>query len=130
MPERQVQQMAQKQSNSKYRDSSSKIIFEDTILCAQFLRGYLDIPLLRDVRPEDIEDVSERYVHMFMEERDSDVVKRVRMKTNETPFFLVSLIEHKSKVDYNVAYQQMTKRDRREHLVRTDKLTNDRQVMR
>ena len=97
--------MAQKQSNSKYRDSSSKIIFEDPILCAQFLRGYLDIPLLRDVRPEDIEDVSERYVHMFIEERDSDVVKRVRMRTNETPFFLVSLIEHKSQVDYNVVMQ-------------------------
>lgn len=63
-------------SNSKVRDSSGKIIFGDPILCAQFLRGYVNIPLIRDVQPEDIEDVSERYVHMFAEERNSDVVKK------------------------------------------------------
>lgn len=48
---------------------SGKIIFEDPILCSQFLRGYTQIPLLKDVQPEDIEDVTERYVHMFTEER-------------------------------------------------------------
>lgn len=31
--------------NFRHRDSSGKIIFEDPILCAQFLRGYADIPL-------------------------------------------------------------------------------------
>ena len=92
-------------SNSQTRDSSSKLIFENPVLCAQFLRGYLDIPLLKEVQPEDIEDVSERYVHMFTEERNSDVVKRVNIKTDGTPFFLVSLIEHKAKVDYNVVMQ-------------------------
>ncbi len=76
--------------NSKYRDSSSKIIFEDPILCAQFLRGYVDIPLLKNVQPEDIEDVSERYVHMFVEERDSDVVKRVKIGKEKTSFYLIS----------------------------------------
>ncbi len=91
--------------NSRHRDSSSKIIFEDPILCAQFLRGYVDIPLLQNVQPEDIEDVSERYVHMFVEERDSDVVKRVKLQDAETPFYLISLIEHKSDVDYNVVMQ-------------------------
>ena len=92
-------------SNSKIRDSASKLIFENPVLCAQFLRGYLDIPLLKEVQPEDIEDVSERYVHMFTEERNSDVVKKVHIKTDGTPFFFVSLIEHKSKVDYNVVMQ-------------------------
>ncbi len=33
------------------------------------------------------------------------MVKRVRMKNNETPFYLISLIEHKSNVDYNVVMQ-------------------------
>lgn len=91
--------------NRKARDSSSKLIFENPILCAQFLRGYLDIPLLKEVQPEDIEDVSERYVHMFTEERNSDVVKKVHIKSDGTPFFLISLIEHKAKVDYNVVMQ-------------------------
>ena len=101
----------QSQSNSKYRDSSSKIIFEDPTLCAQFLRGYLNIPLLKDVQPEDIEDVTSRYVHLFSEERNSDVVKRVHItpqestSAEETQFYLISLIEHKSNVDYNVVMQ-------------------------
>ena len=98
-------QMKKKISNSQMRDSSSKLIFSDPILCAQFLRGYVDIPLLKDVQPEDIEDVTSRYLHMFTEERNSDSVNRVRIKMNETPFFIVSLIEHKSNVDYNVVMQ-------------------------
>ena len=97
--------MAENSFNSKTKDSSSKLIFENPILCAQFLRGYLRIPFLKEVQPEDIEDVSERYVHMFTEERNSDVVKKVHIKSNGTPFFLVSLIEHKAKVDYNVVMQ-------------------------
>ena len=91
--------------NSRTRDSAGKLIFENPVLCAQFLRGYLDIPLLKEVQPEDIEDVSERYVHMFTEERNSDVVKKVHIKKDETPFFFISLIEHKAKVDYNVVMQ-------------------------
>lgn len=92
-------------TNSKKQDSSSKIIFGDPIFCAQFLRGYTEIPLLKNVQPEDIEDVSERYVHMFTEERDSDVVKKVKIKNSEMPFYLISLIEHKSSVEYNVVMQ-------------------------
>ena len=91
--------------NSKTRDSSSKIIFDDPILCSQFLRDYVeDIPCLKNVRPEDIEDVSEQYVPLFAEERNADRVKRVNIK-NDVPFFLVSLIEHKTKVEYNVVMQ-------------------------
>ena len=95
----------QMKDNSKVKDSSSKLIFSNPILCAQFLRGYVDIPLLKDVQPEDIEDVTSRYLHMFAEERNSDSVNRVKTKINETPFFIVSLIEHKSNVDYNVVMQ-------------------------
>ena len=35
--------MKEKISNSQMRDTSSKLIFSDPILCAQFLRGYVDI---------------------------------------------------------------------------------------
>lgn len=96
---------AQGVSNSKVRDSSSKIIFGNARLCAQFLKGYTEIPFLKDVQPEDIEDVSERYVHMFREERTSDVVKKVRIRNSDVPLYLISLIEHKSNVDYNVVMQ-------------------------
>ena len=94
--------------NTKIKDSSAKLIFDDPILCAQFLRDYVDIPMLKNVQPEDIEDVTERFVHMFTEERNSDVVKKVRIrngKIDEIPFYFISLIEHKSEVDYNVIMQ-------------------------
>lgn len=58
--------------------AGSKVIFDDHTLCSQFLRDYVNLPYLKDVRPEDIEDVSEQYVTMFAEERNSDRVKRVR----------------------------------------------------
>lgn len=98
-------------NNTHYRDSSGKTIFEDPILCAQFLRDYVDVgvPILKDVQPEDIEDVTERFVHMFTEERESDVVKRVRLKNKpgfeNNSFYLISLIEHKSDIDYNTIMQ-------------------------
>ena len=90
--------------NSKLRDSSSKIIFDNNILCSQFLRDYIDLPCLKDVQPEDIEDVSDQFVPLFAEERNADRVKRVHIK-GENPFFLLSLIEHKTKPDYNVSIQ-------------------------
>ena len=91
-------------SNRKAYDSSSKIIFGNAELCSQFLRNYMDMPILQDIQAEDIEDVSERYVPMFTEERYADTVKRVKLSENNTLFF-ISLIEHKTKVDYNVSMQ-------------------------
>lgn len=91
--------------NSQVRDSSSKVIFDNHILCSQFLRDYVNLPYLKDVQPEDIEDVSAQYVTLFAEERNSDIVKRVHIRGEDTPFFLVSLIEHKTTPDYNVCMQ-------------------------
>ena len=91
--------------NSKIKDSSSKLIFDDPDLCSQFLRDYVGhIPCLREVQPEDIEDVSEQFVPLFAEERNADRVKKVHIK-KDVPFFLISLIEHKTQVEYNVCMQ-------------------------
>lgn len=92
------------EKNSKRKDSGSKLIFENPELFSQLLRGYTGIPQLQNVKAEDIEDVSERYVHMFTEERAADVVKKVWLSEKES-MFLISLIEHKSYVDYNVVMQ-------------------------
>lgn len=102
-------------NNPQRRDSSSKLIFGDNILCSQFLRNYADMEILRHIQPEDIEDVSERYVPLYSTERDSDTVKRINIakymsldeddKTLDLPLFIVSIVEHKTKVEYNVAMQ-------------------------
>ena len=101
--------------NPHLRDSSSKLIFGDSILCSQFLRDYADMEILRNIQPEDIEDVSERYVPLYSTERESDTVKKVNiakylhLENNENPLklplYIVSLVEHKTKVEYNVAMQ-------------------------
>ncbi len=88
--------------NSKVEDNGARLIFENPTLCAQLLRDYSGINLLKDVKPEDITDVTERYIPMFTEERDADVVKQVKLGDEE---IFIALIEHKSSVDYNVSMQ-------------------------
>ena len=91
-------------TNSRPQDSAAKLIFGNNRLCSQFLRNYSGIELLKNVKEEDIEDMTTRYIPMFTEERDSDVVKRVRLSNGECAY-MIALIEHKSTVDYNVTMQ-------------------------
>lgn len=89
-------------SNRQVADSGGKIVFENPTLCSQLLSNYSGIELLKNVKPEDIEDVTERFIPMFTEQRDADVVKKVHLSDEDV---FVTLIEHKSSVDYNVAMQ-------------------------
>ena len=89
-------------------DIKSKTIFHNPVLCCQFLRDYVDHPLLKDIRPEDIEDYTDRYVTYFGVEFEADTVKRIRLRSANkeiSELYLISLIEHKSKVDYNISVQ-------------------------
>lgn len=97
-------------SSRHSRDISSKTVFRNPVLCAQFIRDNINVPILKNVRPEDIEDVSERYLPYLGTEFESDTVKRIHLYDREKeqenePVFLVSLVEHKSLVDYDVAMQ-------------------------
>ena len=89
--------------NHEVRDNGAKLIFDDPILCAQFLRGCVDIDLLKDVNPEDIEDISERFLPMWQEGRDSDSVKKIHLKGQA--LYLITVIEHQSKVHYDMAFK-------------------------
>ena len=90
--------------NAQVKDSGAKMIFDEPVLCAQFIRDYVDLPYMKEVKPEDIEDVSDQFVPLFAQERNADRVKRVNIR-GENPFFLVSLIEHKTKIEYNLCMQ-------------------------
>ena len=92
-------------TNHHVKDSGAKLIFKDPILCAEFLRGYVDVDILKDVQPEDIEDISERFVPMWQEERDSDSVKRIRIK--DTSLFVIAIVEHQSKVHYDMSFRML-----------------------
>ena len=73
----------------KRRVQTGKVIFEDNNLCCQFLNDYVDLPHLKDVRPEDIEDVSEEFVPLFSNEREADRIKEIKIRgeNNITSFF-------------------------------------------
>ena len=48
--------------------------------------------------------MQEKRLCSFAEERNSDRVKKIRIK-DDVPFYMVSLIEHKTDVDYTVCMQ-------------------------
>lgn len=83
------------------KDQGAKIIFRDAAMCAQFLDGYVPIPCLKGLKAEQIEDMSERFVTMWDNERDSDVVKKIHLDS-DLAMYLITIIEHQSKVDYTM----------------------------
>ena len=91
------------------RNANSREIFKNNRLTSQFLRNYTNIPLLSNVMPEDIEDVSEKYQAFLGVEFESDTIKKVYIRkadgTIEREVYVLSLIEHKSDIDYDVAMQ-------------------------
>ena len=88
------------------RDLNSRVIFEDPKLCSQFLRDNTDISLLKNVRPEDIEDVTKKYQPFLGTSFESDTVNKIQTHDHDNPeLYIISLIEHKSRVDYNVSMQ-------------------------
>lgn len=93
--------------NTKIKDIGAKLIFRDPVLCAQFLRGYTDIELLKDVQPEDIEDITEQFLPLLQEARDSDSVKKIHLKGNSDidTLYVIALIEHQTKVDFDMSFR-------------------------
>lgn len=91
------------------RDVNSREIFKNDLLTSQFLRNYTNIPLLSHVMPEDIEDVSQKYQAFLGVEYEADTIKKVYIRstdgTIEKEVYVLSLIEHKSEIDYDVAMQ-------------------------
>lgn len=89
-------------------DIRSKTIFGNPVLCSQFLRNYVNHPMMKNIRPEDIEDYTDRFISYFGVEFEADTVKKINIHDEngeKTEMFLISLIEHKTDVDYNVTVQ-------------------------
>ncbi len=89
--------------NTKARDNGARLIFDDPILCAEFLRGYVGIDLLKNVQPEDIEDISDKFFPLWQEGRESDSVKRIRLPDKE--LYLIAIVEHQSRVYYDMPFK-------------------------
>lgn len=76
-----------RKNNYKAQDQGAKVIFCNSELMAQLLRDYIPLPELKEIKAEDIEDVSERFIPLNQEGRDSDVIKRVNLP--DMPIFVI-----------------------------------------
>ena len=94
-------------SSMHTRNVNSRRIFRNEKLTCQFLKDYAGLSFFDDIRPEDIEDVTEKYQAYLGIEFESDTVKKIWIRTGEEKqeIYVIPLIEHKSDVDYNVQMQ-------------------------
>ncbi len=90
----------------EFGNVNSKEIWNNELLCAQFLRGYTQIPLLENIQPEDIEDITEVLRPFVGVEYEGDTVKQIHLRGLQgRDVYVVGLLEHKSNVDYDVTFQ-------------------------
>ena len=87
-------------------DNSFKLIFDDHWLFSEFIRDFIKIDILKDVSPEDIEDLSERFIPLTRNSRDSDTVKRINLK-GSSPFFVIAILEHESQVNFRSSFKML-----------------------
>jgi hypothetical protein len=88
------------------KDNSFKLILGNHDLFVQFLRDFVPVDLLKDVQPEDIEDMDERFLPLFQDSKDSDTVKKINLK-GDTPLFVIALVEHESKVNFRTSFKAL-----------------------
>jgi hypothetical protein len=86
------------------KDNSIKVLLGNHDLFVQFLHDFIPIDALKEVSPEDIEDLSERFLPLYQESRDSDTVKRINLKNNP-PLFVIAIVEHESKVNFRSSFK-------------------------
>jgi predicted transposase/invertase (TIGR01784 family) len=92
----------------KVKDNSLKLILDDHELFVEFLRDFIEVDLLKSVAPEDVEDITERFLPLFDENKDSDTVKRIRLRgDDESPLYVVALVEHESGVNFRSSFKML-----------------------
>lgn len=85
------------------KDNGFKKIFGDKQLFCEFIKSFINIDILKNIKPNDIEDISGRFITVYNENRDSDTVKKVKLKEEE--FFVICLVEHQSTVHHLMSFR-------------------------
>ena len=73
----------------KAKDNIFKLILKEPEIFVEFLRDFVPIDILKYIAPSDIEDISERFLPLFDENKDSDTVKRINLK-EQSPLFVIA----------------------------------------
>jgi predicted transposase/invertase (TIGR01784 family) len=88
------------------KDNSFKLIFNQNELFIQFLKNFLHLDILKNVRPEDVQDMNRRFLPLFQDSRESDTVKRIILPDN-SPLFVIAIVEHESKVNFRAGFKML-----------------------
>jgi len=89
----------------KAKDNIFKTVFGEPRLFVEFLDNFIPIEMLKNIKPEDVEDISERYLPLFTDNKDSDTVKRIKLGGED--LFVVSILEHESEVNYKSSFKML-----------------------
>ena len=88
----------------KIKDNSYKELFDNPEVFIQFIKHFSNVPILNDIKAEDIEDYTNRFIPLFLEEKDADSIKVVKIKED---IFVITMIEHQSEVCYNMSCRML-----------------------
>lgn len=97
--------MIKDDDSKNLKDNSFKDIFGNKQLFYEFIKDYIQIDIFKDITPDDIEDISGRFIDAFNENRDSDTVKQINLKDNN--LFVLCLVEHQSSVKYLMSFRML-----------------------
>jgi hypothetical protein len=86
------------------RDDGFKLILGNHDLFVQFLHDFVKVDMLKDVAPDDIEDITERFIMMGLDSKEGDTVKRINLKGKE-PLYVIGIVEHQQSVNYRMSFR-------------------------
>jgi hypothetical protein len=89
----------------KIKDNIFKTVFGEPRLFVEFLENFIPIDILKNISPDDIDDISGRYIPLFSDNKDSDTVKRINL--NGENLFVISILEHESEVNYKSSFKML-----------------------
>ena len=72
----------------------------------EFLQSFIKLDILKDVTPDDVEDITERLISLLAEQKDGDTIKRINLKNN-IPLFVIAIVEHESKVNFRASFKML-----------------------
>ncbi len=74
-------------------DAGYKYLFSSSRIVCQLLHSFVDVPLVRDIRPENLELVDKSFVSDELLKREADVIDRVR-KDGQSAYIYILLEIH------------------------------------
>jgi hypothetical protein len=88
------------------KDSGFKLLLDKHDLFAEFMRDFVPLDVFKDIRAEDIEDMSGRYPSLEHDEIESDTVKKIHLHDpGSPPLFVIATVEHESRINFRESFK-------------------------